>query len=267
MARTTTHDDELDRQRSEDERREAQAKYQVLVEHLPAIVYTSEIGTEDNWLYVSPKMKEILGWTPEEWMAHDAPWKTSVHPDDLERATAETLAAAGQGTEDRILTIEYRMFTRDGRLLWIRDESTVVHDDHGAALCLQGVMYDISESKRASEERDFHARLLESISDAVIAYDTDRIVTAWNRAAQVLYGWGAREVLGHALPEALLRDASQVAAIWDPFVDALHGWRGQSIYVDKDGFEITIETKCVPLLDADGRGRGWVMVDREVADT
>ncbi|MEP6758956.1 MAG: PAS domain S-box protein [Actinomycetota bacterium] len=246
---------------------EAEAKYRVLVEHLPAIVYTSEIGTEGNWLYVSPKMHEILGWSPEEWIAHEAPWKTSVHPDDLERATAETLAAAEQGAEDRIVTIEYRMFTRDGHLLWIRDESTVVHDEAGTPLCLQGVMYDISESKRASEERDFHARLLESISDAVIAYDSDLTVTAWNRAAQVLYGWAAQEIIGQPLPEALRREAPEVATIWDPFVDALHGWRGRSIHVDKDGFELTIETKCVPLPDADGHERGWVMVDREVADS
>ena len=267
MADTTTKAAALDRQQIEDERREAQAKYQVLVEHLPAIVYTSEIGTEGEWLYVSPKMEEILGWTPEEWMTHDAPWKTSVHPDDLARATEETLAAAEHGTEDRVVTIEYRMFTRDGRLLWIRDESTVVHDEHGTPLCLQGVMYDISESKRAQEERDFQARLLESISDAVIAYDTDLTVTAWNRAAQVLYGWAAEEVIGRPLPEAIRREASDVAAAWDPFVDAMHGWRGTSIHVDKDGYEITIETKCVPLLDAENNERGWVMVDREVADT
>ena len=65
------------------------------------------------------------------------------------------------------------MFTKDGRMLWIRHESTVVHDEDGTPLCLQGVLYDISDSKRAVEERDFQARLLESISDAVIAYDTE----------------------------------------------------------------------------------------------
>ena len=252
--------------RIEDELHEAEAKYQVLVEHLPAIVYTSEIGTEGNWLYVSPKMEEILGWTPEEWMAHEAPWTTSVHPDDLDRAIEETLAAAADGTEDRLVTIEYRMYTKDGTLLWIRDESTVVHDEHGAPLCLQGVLYDISDSKRATEERDFQARLLESINDAVIAFDADLTVTAWNRAAEALYGWPVANVLGQTLPDSLQRDAGQVAPIWDPFVDAMGGWRGTSVDRDADGFEIAIETTCVPLLDAEGNERGWVMVDREIAD-
>ena len=88
-------------------------------------------------------------------------------------------------------------------------------------------MYDISERRRAEEERDFQARLLQSISDAVIAYDTDLTVTSWNRAAQALYGWAPEEVLGNPLPEPLRREAAD-AAVWDPFVDALHGWRGQS---------------------------------------
>ena len=245
---------------------EAEAKYRVLVEHLPAIVYTSEIGTEGNWLYVSPKMEEILGWTPNEWMTHDSPWKSSVHPEDLQRAIDETLAAADAGTADNVVTIEYRMRTRDGRLLWIRDESTVVHGEDGTPLVLQGVMYDISDSKRAEEERDFQALLLESISDAVIAYDNDRTVTAWNRAATSLYGWTASEALGRPLPASIGRDAGELAESWDPFVSALGGWRGEMVHRDKDDFEITVETKGVPLLDADGDQRGWVMVNREVAD-
>jgi hypothetical protein len=38
------------------------------------------------------------------------------------------------------------------------------------------------------------------------------------------------------------------------------------VHRDADGYDVSIETKCVPLVDADGNDRGWVMVDREVAD-
>jgi PAS domain S-box-containing protein len=261
---TTAHTADAGRDQI-DEAREALAKYKVLVEHLPAVVYTSELGTDGNWLYVSPKIEEILGWTAEEWMDHDAPWTSSVHPDDLDRAIAEEAAAAA-GAEDRMLTSEYRMFTRDGRLLWIRDESTIVHDEDGTPICLQGVLYDISASKRAVEERDLHARLLASISDAVIAYDQDDAVTAWNRAAESLYGWSAVETIGSPLPASIRREQTDVVPAWDPFVQAMHGWRGRGELQDKDGYVLTVEMKCVPLLDADGNDRGWVRVDREVAE-
>ena len=58
-----------------------------------------------------------------------------------------------------------------------------------------------------------------------------------------------------------------MAAAWDPFVQAMHGWRGVGELQDKDGYALTVEMKCVPLLDADGNARGWVRVDREVAET
>jgi len=100
----------------------------------------------------------------------------------------------------------------------------------------------------------------------VIAYDTDMTVTAWNRAAESLYGIAAADVLGRPLPDAIRRDETDVVPIWDPFVDGMDGWRGRSVHRDADGYEIAIETKCVPLADADGKERGWVMVDREVVD-
>jgi PAS domain S-box-containing protein len=100
----------------------------------------------------------------------------------------------------------------------------------------------------------------------VIGYDSDLTVTAWNRAAEVLYGMTADDVLGRPLPDAIRRDEVDVVPIWDPFVDAMRGWRGRSVHRDADGYDVSIETKCVPLVDADGKDRGWVMVDREVAD-
>src|SRR4029077_7934160 len=100
----------------------------------------------------------------------------------------------------------------------------------------------------------------------VIAYDADLTVTAWNRAAEALYGRRADDVLGGPLPEEVRREESTVVPIWAPFVDAMRGWSGTSVYRDADGYEISIETTCVPLVAADGNERGWVMVDREVAD-
>ena len=82
----------------------------------------------------------------------------------------------------------------------------------------------------------------------------------------MLFRSTAADVLGTPLPESIRRNEADVVPIWDPFVDAVHGWRGRSVHRDADGYEVSIETKCVPLTDVDGKARGWVMVDREVAD-
>jgi diguanylate cyclase (GGDEF)-like protein/PAS domain S-box-containing protein len=143
----------IERERSDRNRQEAQAKYRALVEHLPAIVYISGLGAEGEWLYVSPQIEAVLGHTPEQWMNHPAPWTTYVHPDDLEDA----LAAEATSEEDQELKLEYRMYARDGRLLWIRDESRLVRDESGNALFLQGVMFDITKEKEAEQQIAFMA--------------------------------------------------------------------------------------------------------------
>ena len=43
--------------------------YRRLVERLPAIIYTSEMGEHGRWRYVSPQVEEILGYSPEDWIA------------------------------------------------------------------------------------------------------------------------------------------------------------------------------------------------------
>jgi PAS domain S-box-containing protein len=129
--------------------REAETKYRTLVEQLPAIVYTAEFGSDGTWRYVSPRIESILGFSPEEWGADRELWFRQLHPEDRDRALAEEGRSKDTGEP---LRSEYRLFTRAGRILWFRDEAVVVADNAGHPLFLQGVMYDITERRRADEE-------------------------------------------------------------------------------------------------------------------
>ena len=60
--------------------------YRRLVERLPAIIYTAEMGEHGRWRYVSPQLEEILGYSPEEWIANPDLWSELLHPDDRDRA-------------------------------------------------------------------------------------------------------------------------------------------------------------------------------------
>ena len=49
----------------------------------------------------------------------------------------------------------YRMIAKDGRIVWVHDQSLLILDDEGNAKFWQGVLVDITEHKRAQElERD-----------------------------------------------------------------------------------------------------------------
>jgi PAS domain S-box-containing protein len=143
----------------EEQHRDAEARYRALVEQLRAIVYTEPISSdagepddEMTVMYVSPRVRELLGISPTEWMQDPGLWLRAIHPDDRERV--RELDREADRTMDPFIA-EYRMIARDGRVIWIHDEASVLFDDAGNALRWQGVMIDITEQRRAADlERD-----------------------------------------------------------------------------------------------------------------
>src|SRR5260221_451954 len=123
--------------------------YRRLVERLPAIVYSGERGERARWPYVSPQVEQIVGYSPEEWMADPNLWAVRLHPDGRERALEQETRAIGD--ESVVPPIDYRMITRDGATVWILDEAVLEPDSEGTQVW-HGVLYDITERKIAEQE-------------------------------------------------------------------------------------------------------------------
>jgi PAS domain S-box-containing protein len=179
------------RKHAEERSLQAEAKYRSLVEQLPAVVYLGEYGEEGDWLYISPAVEGLLGYTPEEWLANPAPLGTLAHPDDLAAVRAAEEASLRTG---ELLHAEYRMKAKDGRWVWILDEAAVVRDELGAPLFMQGVMYDMTERKEV-EERLVGLDRLKNTLLHTLSHDLKEPLTAILGAASTL------ERLEHALGE------------------------------------------------------------------
>jgi len=137
-----------DRKRAESALLESEEKLRRLVEHLPTVVYTNSIGDSNSTIYVSPQIKTLLGYTPDEWLADPKLWSKSLHPDDRQHVLKRT------GHTDQVnepFNMEYRMIARDGHVVWVHDQVTLVHDLKGQPTYWQGIMLDITESKQAEE--------------------------------------------------------------------------------------------------------------------
>ena len=130
--------------------RDAEERYRTLVERLPAVVYIADFGSGEEWRYVSPQIEAMLGFTPAEWLADRTLWARQMHPADLELVTAADEQLRSNPGGERSAS-EYRMSTRDGEVVWIRDEATLIPADGDRPAQLQGVMIDITERKRLEE--------------------------------------------------------------------------------------------------------------------
>jgi PAS domain S-box-containing protein len=131
--------------------REIQTRYQALAEQLPFITYVDDPA--GGAAYVSPQVQELVGYSPEAWLAATDRFTAFVHPDDA----AWSASVVGSAKEKSLpYELEYRMISKDGREVWMRDTAVPIRE--GGSVRWQGYIVDITERRAIAEERD---RLLE----------------------------------------------------------------------------------------------------------
>ena len=133
---------------------EAEAKYRALVEHIPAVVYLDPVDENAESIYVSPQVVELLGVSQEEWLTDPYAWRKHVHPEDIDRAWDEYQHAY---RAHEPLNHEYRMIHEDGTIHWVLEQAYPIDDELGQPWLIQGVIFDITERKRAEEQVAFLA--------------------------------------------------------------------------------------------------------------
>ncbi|HET9947312.1 MAG TPA: PAS domain-containing protein [Longimicrobiales bacterium] len=130
----------------DDALRSAELRYRTLVEQIPAVTFMAALGEKENELYVSPYIETLLGYTQHEWLQDPLLWYSRIHPHDRQLWVREFARGCRTGGPFRV---ECRLLARCGRVVWVRAEVRIVGDEHGRPLFLQGVAFDVTDSKRA----------------------------------------------------------------------------------------------------------------------
>jgi PAS domain S-box-containing protein len=148
-------EDITERRRAEEQLKESRERLRTVLEHSLDIIYQRNLrkGCYD---YISPAIRDITGWSVEEFSRFDLESLfTLVHPDDAPALNNEIARAVNDCREKGRGTCgnEYRLKKKDGDYCWLADSITVLPDSEGNPLYLQGVVRDITERKRLEQRR------------------------------------------------------------------------------------------------------------------
>jgi two-component system, cell cycle sensor histidine kinase and response regulator CckA len=144
-------------------------------------------------------------------------------------------------------------------------------DGHGEIIGLLGVARDITQRKRAEEEmRQSQQKLrihFEHTPLAVVEWDLDFRVAAWNPSAERIFGYSRQEAVGqHARFIVPPQYREHVDDIWQALLQQAGGTRSTNDNVTKDGRSISCEWYNTPLIDDSGRVLGVASLVQDVTE-
>ena len=115
-------------------------------------------------------------------------------------------------------------------------------------------MRDLTAQKEAEASLRLAADLIEHVTDAIIATDTDGAITSWNPAAVELYGWPASQALGQNASALLTGTGDR------PSKPLKSSGRERAHHHRMDGATVEVSMSVADIKDRAGQPRGRVMI-------
>ena len=147
--------DVTDRKEAEASIKKSQSRFKSLIDTIDGIVWEFDLVTMKS-TFVSKKTEHILGYSVGDFRDIPDFWEDHIHPEDREYAIALS-AKENKNYTNRVF--EYRMISKSGKVVWIRDIMNYVFED-GNPVISRGIMIDITIMKEAENDLNTSLQLV-----------------------------------------------------------------------------------------------------------
>ena len=237
--------------------RNSEESYRRLIENAPLCIL--ETNLKQEVIGLNEAGLSLMGYARQEIIGIDL---LSIFARDCRLQVEEAWTAAHIEASDEFTFQTIRRPNRIFKAFFVP-----VQNPQGEVVRILCMGRDITEHQLAEEDLRFRAMLLSKISEAVISTTTDHVITSWNHAAELIYGWKEYEVLGRPSKDVFR------SAIDDDQREAIYTrlrrsgvWEGEMVQHDRHGSPLQSKVKLNLVYDANGVPTGILGINRDVTD-
>ena len=255
----STFEDITGRKRAVEALRESEERFRSLVETLTDWVW--EVDAGDRYVYASPRVAQVLGYTPEEILGR-TPFDLMVPEEAARMREAFQVYKAGRRPFALLENVNVR---RDGRTVIMETSGTPVIGPDGGLRGYRGTDRDITQRRQAETERRRLATAVDQATEAFLITDTQGVIEYVNPAFERITGYRGDEVIG--LTPRIVKSGRQDVAFYEHLwrtILAGEVWTGTLINCRKDGTEYHEAMTITPLRDERGDVVRFVAVKADI---
>jgi PAS domain S-box-containing protein len=240
-----------ERKKAEEALRASEEKYRRIVDTVQEVIWI--LDTEGRYKYLNESCKNFYGYEPEEMIGR--PFTDFRLPE-----YAEKDFKFFKRSNYTLKNIESKLLRKDGKLIDVLINSTVIKDNEGNITGVIGSSLDITERKKTEEQIRFseekYRNIVETANEGIWVIDKENKTTFVNRKLAQMLGLEVIEMLGRSIFEFI--ETADIAQTQDNLelrrkgISAIHEFK----FLKKNGESIWALINMTPLLDKDGDYEG-----------
>jgi PAS domain S-box-containing protein len=224
-----------------------------------AIISMSLAGIITSW---NQSAERLFGHNAEEAIGRDI---TLIIPPDRCEEEAAILERLKQG--EHIEHFETVRMRKDGTTFDVSLSISPVKDAAGRVIGASRVLRDITRRKEAERTTGMLAAIVDCSDDAIISKDLNGVINSWNKGAERMFGYAAREAVGQHITLIIPPDRQEEeTSIIERLKRGERVDHFETLRVRRDGTPLDISLTISPLRDGEGRVIGASKVARDITE-
>ena len=249
-----TVQDITERKRAVEALQKSEERYRTLVQYAPSGIYEFDCNS-GRFSQVHDVMCRVLGYTRDELLA----MKVSDIFDEEGKATFNVRMSQVQNGEEPKESVEYRVRTKDGRLIWVL-LNMKFRRQNGKCAYATVVAHDITERKRVEEalleSEENYRRIVETANEGIMIADIAGNVSFVNTKMAVMLGYGVDELIGKQdvaliCPDDIAQSQTRIEERKKEIVNSY-----EIRFIRKDGEFVWMHASGAPMHNSQGRHIG-----------